>query len=201
MVWNAAEGDGWPFGPLVKLLVLTGQRLSEVGGMHWQEVDLEHRMLVLPPERVKNGERHEVPLSDAAVKIIEALPHMTKGFVFTTTRDTAVSGFSRAKDRLDAAVKASLTKGAKSPEHWTFHDLRRTMASGMARLGIQLPVIEKVLNHSSGSFRGIVGVYQRHSFAEEKRTALAAWASHVEIVVSGKQPTNVIPLHSSKAGA
>jgi hypothetical protein len=100
---------------------------------------------------------------------------------------------------LDAAVKASLTKGAKPPEPWVFHDLRRSMASGMARLGIQLPVIEKVLNHTSGSFAGIVGVYQRHSFAEEKRSALAAWASHVESVVSGKAPANVIPLH--KVGA
>jgi integrase len=201
MVWKAADGEGWPFGPLIRLLALTGQRLSEVGGMRWDEIDLANKLWTLPAERVKNGERHEVPLSDAAIEILTALPRIktTKGFVFTTTRDAAVSGFSRAKDRLDAAVKASVTKGAKPPEHWTLHDLRRTMASGMARLGIQLPVIEKVLNHSSGSFRGIVGVYQRHSFAEEKRTALAAWASHVETVVSGKQPANVIPLH--KVGA
>jgi integrase len=196
MVWNAAEGDGWPFGPLVKVLMLTGQRLGEVGGMRWDEIDLEARLWTLPAERVKNGERHEVPLSDAAIAIISALPRIktTKGFVFTTRRDAAVSGFSRAKDRLDTAVSANVPKGAKAPEPWVFHDLRRTMASGMARLGIQLPVIEKVMNHSSGSFRGIVGVYQRHSFAEEKRTALAAWASHVESVVSGKRPANVVAL-------
>jgi integrase len=201
MVWNAAEGDGWPFGPLVKLLALTGQRLAEVGGMRWNEVDLENKLWTLPAERVKNGERHEVPLSDAAISILAALPRIktTKGFVFTTRRDATVSSFSRAKDRLDAAVKASLTKGAKPPEPWVFHDLRRTMASGMARLGIQLPVIEKVLNHTSGTFRGIVGVYQRHSFAEEKRTALATWASHVETVVSGKTPANVIQLHKTGA--
>jgi len=201
LVWNAAGKDPSPFRPLVKLLMLTGQRLGEVGGMRWDELDLKNKLWTLPAERVKNGERHEVPLSDAAIEILTALPRIetTKGFVFTTRRDAAVSGFSRAKDRLDDAVKASLTKGAKPPEHWVFHDLRRTLASGMARLGIQLPVIEKVLNHSSGSFRGIVGVYQRHSFAEEKRTALAAWASHVESVVSGKPRVNVIPLH--KAGA
>jgi integrase len=203
MVWNAAEGDGWPFGPLVKLLVLTGQRLGEVGGMQWDELDLKNKLWTLPAERVKNGERHHVPLSDATVAIIKALPRIktTKGFVFTTRRDAAVSGFSRAKDRLDVAVFAAVPKDAKVPEPWVFHDLRRTMASGMARLGIQLPVIEKVMNHSSGSFRGIVGVYQRHSFAEEKRSALAAWASHVETVVSGKQPANVISLRSNKAGA
>jgi integrase len=201
LVWNAAGKDPSPFGPLVKLLMLTGQRLGEVGGLRWDELDLKNKLWTLPAERVKNGERHEVPLSDAAIEIFTALPRVktTKGFVFTTTRDAAVSGFSRAKDRLDAAVKASLTKGAKPPEHWTFHDLRRTMASGMARLGIQLPVIEKVLNHTSGTFRGVVGVYQRHSFAEEKRQALDAWASFVQSTVSGKQPANVIPLH--KAGA
>jgi integrase len=195
LVWNAADGDGWPFGPLIKLLVLTGQRLAEVGGMCWEEVDLEQKLWTLPAERVKNGQRHEVPLSDAAVTILRAVPRIktTRGYVFTTRRDAAVSGFSRAKDRLDAAIAIAGAEGAPV-EHWTFHDLRRTMASGMARLGIQLPVIEKVLNHTSGTFRGVVGVYQRHSFAEEKRTALAAWASHVETVVSGKQLTNVVPI-------
>ena len=74
MVWDAAEGDGWPFGPLVKLLILTGQRLSEVGGMRWEEVDLANKLWTLPAERVKNGERHEVPLSDAAIAILSALP-------------------------------------------------------------------------------------------------------------------------------
>jgi integrase len=203
MVWNAAEGDGWPFGPLVKLLVLTGQRLAEVGGMRWDEINLENRLWTLPAKRVKNNELHEVPLSDAAVAIISALPRIktTKGFVFTTRRDAAVSGFSRAKDRLDAAILAAIPKDAKAPEHWTFHDLRRTMASGMAPLGIQLHIVEKILNHSSGSFRGIVGVYQRYDFYNEKRIALAAWASHVESVVSGKQPANVIPLRSSKTEA
>jgi integrase len=196
LVWNAAEGDGWPFGPLVKLLVLTGQRLAEVGGMRWDEVDLENRLWTLPAPRVKNDERHEVPLSDAAVAIIAALPRIktTKGFVFATRRDAVVSTFSRAKDRLDAAILAALPKDAKAPEHWTFHDLRRTMASGMAPLGIQLHVVEKILNHSSGTFGGVAGVYQRYSFATEKRSALAVWASHVEGVVSGKQRTNVVAL-------
>lgn len=199
LVWNAAGADASPFGPLVKLLILTGQRLAEVGGMSWDEIDLANKLWTIPAERVKNGERHEVPLSDAAIEILTAIPRIktTKGFVFTTTRDVAVSGFSRAKDRLDGAVKASLTKGAKPPEHWTFHDLRRTMASGMARLGIQLPVIEKVLNHSSGSFRGIVGVYQRHGYADEKRQALDAWASFVQSTVSGKKPANVVALRGA----
>jgi integrase len=148
----------------------------------------------------QNAERHEVPLADAAVKIIEALPRIksTKGFVFTTTRDAAVANFSRAKTRLDAQILAAIPKGAKQPAPWVFHDLRRTLASGMARLGIQLPVIEKVLNHRSGSFAGIVGVYQRHSFTEEKRAALAAWDSHIASVVSGKRPANVVALRAGQ---
>jgi integrase len=190
-VWNAADGDGWPFGPLVKLLVLTGQRLSEVGGMRWNELNLEKKLWTLPAERVKNSERHEVPLSQTAIDVITALPHIktSEGFVFATRRDAAVSGFSRAKDRLDVAIAT-----AAAIDHWTFHDLRRTVASGMARLGIQLPVIEKVLNHTSGTFRGVVGVYQRHSFSDEKRAALDAWASFVRTIITNDTPKNIVVL-------
>lgn len=192
-LWKAADAEGWPFGPLVKMLLLTGQRLGEVGGMRWEELDLDAKMWTLPGERVKNNNKHEVPLSDIAVEILKALPRIktTKGFVFTTTRDAAVSGFSRAKDRLDASIAG----GEGEPiEHWTFHDLRRTMASGMARLGIQLPVIEKILNHTSGTFRGVVGVYQRHSYADEKRKALDAWASFIMQVVADKHRGNIVTL-------
>jgi integrase len=191
-LWKATDVEGWPFGPLVKILLLTGQRLGEVGGMRWDELDLDAKMWTLPGERVKNDNKHEVPLSDIVVEILKAQPRIktTKGFVFTTTRDAAVSGFSRAKDRLDETMASD----GGPIEHWTFHDLRRTLASGMARLGIQLPVIEKILNHTSGTFRGVVGVYQRHSFADEKRAALQAWASFVQSTVSGEKPNNVVAL-------
>jgi integrase len=196
LVWNAAHAEGWPFGPLVKLLILTGQRVSEVGEMRWDEVNKDQKLWTLPAERVKNGLRHEVPLSDPALAIIGTLPHIktTKGFVFTTRRDAAVSGFSRTKDNLDATIAGGLPDGASPPDHWTFHDLRRTVASGMARLGIQLQVIEKILNHRSGSFRGIVGVYQRHSYSDEKRKALEVWAAFVQSVVAGRSPVNVVRL-------
>lgn len=195
-LWAATEVEGWPFGPLVKMLLLTGQRLGEVGGMRWEELDLEAKLWTMPGERVKNGQKHEVPLSDLAVEILKSQPRIktTKGFVFTTTRNAAVSGFSRAKDRLDAAMAGD----DEAIAHWTFHDLRRTMASGMARLGIQLPVIEKVLNHTSGTFRGVVGVYQRHSFSDEKRAALQTWASFVQSTVSGEKPDNVFALRAAQ---
>jgi integrase len=177
LIWQAAEIEGYPYGPLVQLLILTGQRLSEVAELRWEELDLEKQVWTLPPERVKNGSRHDVPLSAAAMAVINDLPRIaTPGrFIFTSHGDRPVASFSRAKKRLDAAIGAIV--GSEVPAHWTFHDLRRSMASGMARLGVPLPVIEKILNHSSGTFRGVVGVYQRHSYAEEKREALEAWGS------------------------
>src|SRR5262249_7354416 len=137
----------------------------------------------------KNDQGHEVPLSTAAMEIIEKLPARIKAssFVFSTTGETPVSGWGRAKHKLEAAAGF---------DGWWIHDLRRTVASGMARLGISLPVVEKVLNHSSGSFAGIVGVYQRHEFADEKRAALEAWGRFVVQLVSGTPP-NVISLREA----
>lgn len=196
-VWTAGDAIGWPFAPLFRLLILTGQRRDEVGGMRWSEIDLEAKTWTLPRERVKNGVEHVVPLSATALAIVKALPRIDgkTGYVFTTSGATAVSGFSRAKDRLDATIGA---EGASLPP-WTLHDLRRSFASGCAGIGIGLPVIEKILNHVSGSFGGIVGVYQRHTFADEKRTAMEAWGRHVESVVSGKAADNVVELKAVRS--
>ena len=102
-----------------------------------------------------------------------------------------MSGFSKAKLTID---KLLASDGAPQLPHWTLHDLRRTAATGMARLGINLPVVEKVLNHTSGSFRGVVGVYNRHSFDTERRHALDVWAAHVERLVTTEPGANVVPL-------
>ncbi len=189
--WESADAIGWPFGPLFKLLLLTGQRRDEVGEMRWREIDGDGRLWTLPRERVKSDRAHEVPLCDAAVAILAALPRVSgpPGYVFTTNGETPVSGWSRAKNRLDKAMADAGMMG----EPWRLHDLRRTAASGMARLAIDLPVIEKVLNHVSGSFAGVVGVYQRHGFADEKRRALDTWGAHVERVVQG-QGADVVPI-------
>lgn len=178
-VWQAAKSEEWPFQQLIKLLILTGQRLNEVAGLRWEEIDLEEHLWRMPASRAKNGERHDVPLSVPASSILRSIPgsNSKTGFVFAPKGDRPVTTFSRAKSRIDQAIKASAPDLAVP--HWTFHDLRRTMASGMARLGVQLPVIEKVLNHTSGTFRGVVGVYQRYSFADEKRAALEGWAAFV----------------------
>jgi integrase len=185
-VWQAAGAMRWPFGPIVQLLILTGQRREEVAGMRWSELSLDKKLWTLPRARVKNDSEHTIPLSEAAVEIIQRHPRL-KGvaFVFSTTGHRPVSGFSKAKERL---VQAAAVSG------WRLHDIRRTVASGMARVGIALPVIEKVLNHRSGSFAGIVGVYQRHSFSDEKRAALDAWARFVTTLATDKPAGNVVAL-------
>jgi integrase len=168
-VWRAAEKVGYPFGSILQLLILTGQQRGEVAGMQWSEIDATSWSL--PRERVKNDRRHEVPLSRQAVAILKAVPRIGDKYVFTLNGTAPYNGF-KAKGRFDVGIAP-----------WTVHDLRRTAASGMAKLGVSLVVIEKVLNHVSGSLTGIVGVYQRHEFAKEKRAALQQWADHVERLV------------------
>ncbi len=175
-IWKAAGELGWPFGTFVQLLALTGQRRNEVAGMRWSEIDLATAVWTIPASRTKNGRVHDVPLSDSAVRLLKGVPAIRGEFILTTTHRGPISGFAKAKQQIDAIVVAE--RGQPIPA-WTFHDLRRTMASGMARLGIALPVIEKVLNHASGSFSGVVGVYQRHDYAAEKREALDLWSSQI----------------------
>ncbi len=197
LIWKAAERGGWPFAPLIKLLILTGQRLNEIAEGHWSEIDLDAKVWSLSPERVKNKRMHSVALTLQAIKIIEHLPRIgDSDLMFSTTGTTAISGFSRAKRNLDAAV-AELN-GGESIAPWTLHDIRRSVASGFQRLGVPLHVVEKVLNHVSGSFGGIVGVYQQHEYAAEKRQALERWAAHIERIVVAETTAKIIPLRASE---
>jgi integrase len=174
-VWRATERVGYPTGPLTQLLILTAQRRSEVAGLRWSELDLTARTWRLPSERTKSDRPHEVPLSSHALAVIKHIPRIDgSDFVFTGASGRPVSSFSKMKDQIDAL--ADIPK-------WGFHDLRRSTATGMARLGIALPVVEKVLNHSGASFSGVAGIYQRHDFAEEKRAALEAWGNHIASLV------------------
>jgi integrase len=194
LVWRAADKLGGTFSPLVKMLALTGQRRDEVARMRWEELDLDARLWTLPPARTKNNQPHEVPLSKAALAVLQNAPRIASSpFVLTTNGGASpASGYSKNKRRLDALLPADMPP-------WRLHDLRRSCASGLARLGINLPVIEKVLNHSSGSFAGIVGVYQKHSFADEKRAALEAWGSFVTAVVEGKPASKVVRLRGKRS--
>jgi integrase len=201
LVWRAAEALGYPFAPMIRMLILTGQRRNEVAGMRWSEIDFERAIWTIPGARSKNHREHFVPLSPPAIAILNELPRINGAFVFTVTGKTAVSGFSRAKTRLDRAMftlRREDNPEAAPPTPWVLHDVRRSVASGLAKIGVQLPVIEKVLNHISGSFAGIVSVYQKHSFADEKRAALDAWGHHIERIVRGAPALNIIELSSAR---
>ena len=204
LVWRAFERVGWPFGFMGKLLLLTGARRDEVAGMRWSEVDFAARVWRIPKERTKNKRPHEIPLIDAAAAILKDLPRIgdgKEGFVFTTTGATAISGFSNAKAAIDAAFAAAAREQAATGarERWTFHDLRRTVATNLQRLGVKLEVTEAVLNHVSGSRAGIVGVYQRHEYAPEKRAALEAWGRYLDALISGAPAGNVVELAKARA--
>src|SRR5262245_24603064 len=175
-LWRACAAVGPLAGPAIQLMLLTGQRCGEVVGMRRSEISGD--VWTLLPERTKNKQRHEVPLSTQALAIIDAIPGVDEDYLFTSSPMRRLGNMAPVKVALDAHMKPT--------QPWVLHDLRRTVASGMAALGIKLPVIEKVLNHKSGSFRGIVGVYQRHEYAAEKRHALQTWADFVDGLVSGK---------------
>lgn len=202
LVWQAAGKIGSPFGPLVRLLVLTGARREEVAGLTWAELREGAAMWHLPAERAKNGNALDLPLSALAVQELAAMKGKgdkwpRKGLLFSTTGKTPVSGFSKAKARLDAEIAKLNDKEALEP--WRLHDLRRTLATGMQRLGVRFEVTEAILNHVSGAKSGVAGVYQRHDWAAEKRTALEAWASHVAGLLVEKDNSNVVALADKRA--
>lgn len=183
-LWQACDKVGWPWGPYVRLLILTMQRRQEVAEMDWSEIDLEARTWILPAERAKNGEAHVVPLGVLAVDQLEALNPKQQGLVFTTTGKTPVSGYSKAKQTLDDEMLAIMRErqekregegAAVSIAGWRFHDLRRTGATNLQALGIPIEVTEAVLNHISGTRAGVAGIYNRYKYEPEKRAALEGW--------------------------
>jgi len=186
-VWRGCEAAGWPFGDLIRLLILTAQRLGEVSNMQWRDVDLDKGAWTVSAAIAKNGVANEVPLSAAALAILNGLPPLGRGgFVFPALNGSRnpVSGFSRAKARLDREIATALARtGQPAMPAWRLHDLRRTAASRMAQLGISPHVIEKVLNHTSGSLAGVAGVYNRFGYGPEKRHALETWAGHLERLI------------------
>jgi integrase len=184
-IWRATDGTG-AFDSIVRLLILSGQRREEAAGITWAEVSDDFSTWTIPARRAKNGATHIVPLSAQAQDLLRSLPQFGE-LVFPGLRGP-FNGWSKAKAALDAK------SGVKN---WRLHDLRRTAATGLQRLGVRLEVTEQVLNHVSGSRAGIVGVYQRHDFANEKRAALEAWGSHVEAIVEGRiSESNVLKLHA-----
>jgi integrase len=178
-LWLATEVVGGTAGACVKLLMLTSARRSEIANLKWGEVDGD--LLVLPAARMKGKSAHIIPLSTQAAAIIAALPRVGD-YVFGKT---PVGHWHRIKPELDAHM------GDAAP--WVIHDIRRSVATGMAKLGIAIPVIERLLAHKTGTFKGVVGIYQRHSFLPELSVAVQRWADHIDALVSGK-PAKVVKL-------
>jgi integrase len=188
MIWNACDDVG-DFGAITKLLLLTGQRRNEIAHLHWPEIDPGVTTITLPRERVKNKRAHVVPLSPAASSILKARPHHYD-LVFGNGKPfTSWSNGKRALDRKIAETGKALVP-------WSLHDCRRTAASGMQQLGVRVEVIERALNHVSGSYRGVVGIYQRDPMTEDVRDALARWARHVLAVVAGRK-LKLVPKHNA----
>jgi integrase len=196
VLYNAAGSLPEPWGVLVRLLILTGQRRGEVAGMRWAELDLGTGKWSLPGARTKNRHAHVVPLPAQAVELLRTVKRR-KGseLVFEGPRKTAVSGFGKVKARLDDALTKAMDTSREAPVPWVLHDLRRTVATALQRLGVRLEVTEAVLNHVSGTRSGIVGVYQRHGWEREKATAMAAWALHIASITTAKpEPNNAVTL-------
>ncbi len=196
-LYAAAETLGEPWAPLVRLLLLTGQRRGEVAGMRWDELDLDAGTWSLPGSRTKNGRPHTLPLPEPALEILSSIKrrHSAK-LVFEGPRKTAPSGFGKVKARLDAALAGAAPEG-RAPQPWVLHDIRRSVATGLQRLGVRLEVTEAILNHVSGSRSGIVGVYQRHGWEREKAEALCAWTVHVLRCAEGRcEISNVVQLRA-----
>jgi integrase len=185
-VWRGCEKLPPPYAAMVKLLILTGGRLREVAGLRWSELSPGFALWVLPKERAKNGREHTIPLAPMARDIIGGVPHVVGSpFVLTFSGAVPIDGHSSVKQALDDASGVT---------GWTFHDLRRTVATGLQRLGVRLEVTEPVLNHI-GSLAGLAGIYQRHRYDDEKRAALQAWGDHVAMLVGA----NVVDLAARKA--
>jgi integrase len=186
LIWrHAGEGD---YGAIVRLLMLTGQRREEVGGLLWAELDRDKQDSVLwriGGERTKNGLAHEVPLSGAAVEILKAYDQCGDRQLVFGSRQGPFQGWSNAKSALDARMTKALEGRAFAP--WRLHDIRRTVATRLVDLGVQPHIVEAVLNHISGHKAGVAGVYNRAVYSAEKRAALMLWSKHIEKVVMGDE--------------
>jgi integrase len=209
-----------PWAQFVRLLVYTAARRSEVARAPWSEFSGLERSTdannhapafwEIPGARTKNGRIHILPLPEGATEMLLQMPRIgEKGFVFTVTGRTPIVGFSDAKEHLDAAMLAIAREEATAAGEdadkvaiapWRWHDIRRTVATGMAAKKIAPHVIEAVLNHASGVLSGVAGVYNRYAYADEKAAALGVWAEHVAALETGAEAmpdeTNIIRLRA-----
>lgn len=176
-VWLSASELTDPFGSFVRVLMLTMQRRSEVTKMNWTELDRSERLWTIPPDRAKNGLAHLVHLTEPVIEELDRLAGSTSwpkaGYVFTTTGRSPLGNISKIKTAIDNKIKE---RADHELVHWRLHDLRRTGATILQRLGVRFEVTEAVLNHVSGARSGVAGIYQRHDWKDEKRAALESYS-------------------------
>jgi integrase len=190
-LWHATDCVGYPFGPMVKLLLLTGVRRDEAAGARWSEIDLDKRLWIIPSARFKSGTQHLVPLTDQSLALLDDLPRFAGSDYLFTTGKRAVSGFSRAKQRIDQIMAVHL----KQFEPWRLHDIRRTFRSGLASLRVPDGVAELALGHGK---RGLQKVYDLYRYEPELREALTLWGGRVRDLVL-PPPKKVTPLRKRRA--
>jgi integrase len=175
-IWRAGGEDA--YSKVIKLLILSGARRQEVGGMRWSEIDFERGTWSLPPERTKNGRAHVLPLSALALHIIESVPQRVGRDHLFGSRSSGGLSHWHAKADLDRKLGAAVAP-------WRIHDLRRTLATRLCDLGMAPHVVEQILNHQSGHRAGVAGIYNRSGYANEVRAALALWADHIRNIIGG----------------
>ena len=196
VVWRALDAAAYPFGNYLQVLLLTGQRRTEVAGMSWDEIDMATLDWAIPGNRTKSKREHVVPLSPQVMEILRRLPRKSivvdgkarpSKFVFTTDGTHPVSGFSKAKKTLDLSVAEARKQSGLDPiPPWRLHDLRRTCGTGMGRLRVGSFIIGRVLNHAA---KGVTDrVYDKWEYLEEKRAALRAWGDDVARLVRPTVP-------------
>lgn len=185
-VWKHAPDTHPCFGPIVRLLIVTGQRREEVSSLAWEELDQSERLWTLPGTRAKNGEPNRIPLNDLAISVLDSIAGGAvwprRGKVFSTSTGGGFTGYHKGKEKLDRLIADD---SGEALQPWRLHDLRRTLATGFQRLGVRFEVTEAVLNHVGGSRAGVAGIYQRHDWKFEKRQALDLWNDHITAILGG----------------
>jgi integrase len=179
-LWNALPNND--YGTIVRLLILTGCRREEIGALRWSEINLEAKTITIPGSRTKNRTHHVAPLSDLALDILKEQHRIIGRDLVFGRSDSGYLGFTFSKKLLDEALKL---------EPWVIHDIRRTVRTGLGKLGVAPHVAEATLNHLPAK---LVRTYDRHTYAAEKRAALDAWASHIRLILAQAEGGNVVAM-------
>ncbi len=172
-VFSRASEEGWPYGAIVALCILTGQRRGEIAMLEWKWIDLDEQTITWPGAHVKNGRTHTVPFGDLTKALLEALPQFDQ-YVFpgSTESSKTFNGWGKCKKRFDDQLE--------NVAHYTLHDLRRSFSTTHAKIGTPIHITEKLLNHVSGSFSGVAAIYNRYSYLDEMREAVINYETYLE---------------------